>query len=155
MNAGTTNGPGQNEAAGSAADNAADGAAIGMGGVTSGQEGATPSHETQQETGGGGGEQLTASQGNGEEATAADARDATVQPDGTPAAAPGAALNPAEPDETSMHSGARGAFDTRSGQAGGTGTGIGSPESGANQSPEDLAPPAGKTNPVPPGSHKA
>ena len=155
MNAGTTNGPGQNEAAGSAADNAADGAAIGMGGVTSGQEGATPSHETQQETGGSGGEQLTASQGNGEEATAADARDAAVQPDGTPAAAPGAAPNPAEPDETSMHSGARGAFDTRSGQAGGTGTGIGSPESGANQSPEDLAPPAGETKLVPPSGGKA
>ncbi|MCC2959488.1 hypothetical protein LK540_03485 [Massilia sp. IC2-278] len=147
MNAGTTNGPGQNDAT--------DSAAIGVGGVTSGQEGATPSHETQQETGGNGGEQLTASQGNGEEAAVAEARDAAAQQDGTPAAAPGAAPNPAEPDETSMHSGARGAFDTRSGQAGGTGTGIGSPESGANQSPEDLAPPAGETNPVPPGGHKA
>lgn len=151
MNAGTTNGPGQNDAA----DGAADSAAIGVGGVTSGQQGATPSHETQQETGGSGGEQLTASQDNGEEATAADAQDAAAQPDETPAAAPGVAPNPAEPDETSMHSGARGAFDTRSGQAGGTGTGIGSPESGANQSPEDLAPPAGKPNPVPPGGHKA
>lgn len=151
MNAGTTNGPGQNDAA----DGAADSAEIGVGGVTSGQQGATPSHETQQETGGSGGEQLTASQGNGEDATAADARDAAAQPDGTPAAAPGVAPNPAEPDETSMHSGARGALDTRSDQAGGTGTGIGSPESGANQSPEDLAPPAGETNPVPPGGHKA
>jgi len=151
MNAGTTNGPGQNDAA----DGAADGGAIGMGGVTSGQEGATPSHETQQETGGSGGEQLTASQGNDEEATPADAQDAAAQPGGTPAAAPGVAPNPAEPRETSMHSGARGAFDTRSGQAGGTGTGLGSPESGANQSPGDLAPPAGETNPAPPAGRKA
>ena len=151
MNAGTTNGPGQD----GTADDAADSGAIGVGGVTSGQEGATPSHETQQETGGSGGEQLTASQGNGED-TAMDGQQAgagaqpggvsTVAPAAAPAAAPGVAPNAAEPGETSMHSGARGALDTRSGQAGGTGTGIGSPESGANQSPEDLAPPAGATN---------
>ncbi|WP_305822153.1 hypothetical protein [Massilia brevitalea] len=151
MNAGTTNGPGQ--------DGTADSAAIGVGGVTSGQEGATPSHETQQETGGSGGEQLTASQGNGEEpAVDGQQAEAAPQPGGVstaapavaPAAAPGIAPgvppNPAEPGETSMHSGARGALDTRSAQAGGTGTGIGSPESGANQSSDDLAPPAGATN---------
>ncbi len=151
MNAGTTNGPGQD----GTADDAADSAAIGVGGVTSGQEGATPSHETQQETGGSGGEQLTASQGNGEE-PAVDGQQAgaaaqpggvsTVAPAATPAAASGVAPKAAEPGETSMYSGARGALDTRSAQAGGTGTGIGSPESGANQSPEDLAPPAGATN---------
>ena len=35
---------------------------IGVGGVTSGQQGATPSHETQQETGGSGGGGLTRNQ---------------------------------------------------------------------------------------------
>lgn len=119
---------------------AADGAAIGVGGVTSGQAGATPSHETQRETGGSGGDQLTASQGDVEAGDQAGDRDGAVA---QPGAAPLVPPNPAEPAETSMHSGARGAADTRSGQAGGTGTGIGSPESGANQSPEDLAPPAG------------
>lgn len=143
MNAGTTNGTGK----AGAADGAGDEAAIGMGGVTSGQEGATPSHETQQETGGSGGEQLTASQGNDEEPAVAGQQDeAAPESGGLSTAGPGVAPNAAEPGETSMHSGARGALDTRSGQAGGTGTGIGSPESGANQSSEDLAPPTGGKN---------
>ena len=117
---------------------------IGVGGATSGQAGATPSHETQQETGGSGGEQLTASQG---EAVAGESAPANPAARNTGAAAsaegvPAAPRHPAEPEDSSMHSGARGAFDTRSNQAGGTGSGIGSPESGANQSPDDLAPPA-------------
>ena len=106
---------------------------IGVGGLTSGQSGATPSHETQRETGGSGGEQLT---GNQDAAAAARtgarqaARPAPTEPAGSAS----------EPDHSSMHSGARGAFDTRSDQGGGTGTGLGSPESGANQSEEDLPP---------------
>jgi len=131
MSAGTTNQPGQ------------DGAAIGVGGVTSGQEGATAGHETQQETGGSGGEQLTASQGEApgsqDRAGAQSGAHAEARPAGVPPLPP----QPVAPADTSMHSGARGAFDTRAEQAGGTGTGLGSPESGANQSPEDLAPPAG------------
>jgi len=124
---------------------------IGVGGVTSGQSGATPHHETQQETGGSGGEQLTASQGDGQTAARAGSDPASdladnVAPDTAPVSAGDTAMatprDPAEPSDTSMHSGARGAFDTRSSQAGGTGTGIGSPESGANQSPADLAPPS-------------
>ncbi|MEW6023361.1 MAG: hypothetical protein AB1807_14625 [Pseudomonadota bacterium] len=111
---------------------------IGVGGATSGQAGATPSHETQQETGGSGGEQLTASQGEVKDAQ----RERTGRAQPSAEGAPAAPRNPAEPVESSMHSGARGAFDTRSEQAGGTGTGIGAPESGANQSPADLAPPA-------------
>lgn len=104
---------------------------IGVGGLTSGQSGATPSHETQRETGGSGGEQLTGNQDEGGAATGA----------GTPSPAAGAAPGrAAEPDDSSMQSGARGAFDTRSGQGGGTGTGLGSPESGANQSEADLPP---------------
>jgi len=106
---------------------------IGVGGVTSGQSGATPSHETQRETGGSGGEQLTANQDAG------GAGDANARP--APGSAPaGPAGNASEPDDSSMQSGARGAFDTRSGQGGGTGTGLGSPESGANQSEADLPP---------------
>ncbi len=115
-------------------------ATIGVGGATSGQAGATPSHETQQETGGSGGEQLTASQGELKDAL----REGTAHAQPSAEGAPAAPRNPAEPAESGMHSGARGAFDTRSDQAGGTGTGIGSPESGANQSPADLAPPADK-----------
>lgn len=106
---------------------------IGVGGVTSGQSGATPSHETQRETGGSGGEQLTASQDGGGPANA------NVQPAAGSAPA-GPAASASEPDDSSMQSGARGAFDTRSGQGGGTGTGLGSPESGANQSEADLPP---------------
>lgn len=94
---------------------------IGVGGVTSGQAGATPAHETQAETGGSGGAQLTHSQGDGPAA-----------PDSRPEA-------PAEAD-SALHSGARGALDTRPEQGGGTGTGLGSAESGANQSADDLPP---------------
>ena len=147
MTAETTNGQGQDAST-----------TIGVGGATSGQTGATPSHETQAETGGSGGEALTASQGEGvaEQSPASNAAapdsapDATsseapnAAPDAAPDVAPDAPRNPAEPRDTSMHSGSRGALDTRGEQAGGTGTGLGSPESGANQSPDDLAPPAGK-----------
>ncbi|KQQ97410.1 hypothetical protein [Massilia sp. Leaf139] len=99
---------------------------MGIGGTTSGQAGATPAHETQQETGGSGGDQLTQSTGEIDEAQ----REA-------PAAAPDAAL---QPDDSAMQTGARGAFDTRAEQAGGTGTGLGTSESGANQSEKDLPP---------------
>jgi len=132
MTATTTNQPGQDPST-----------TIGVGGATSGQAGATPSHETQQETGGSGGEQLTASQGE----LAPETRSTT--PSATPAATeansegpPAAPRDPAQPRDSSMHTKARGALDTRGEQAGGTGTGLGSPESGANQSPADLAPPA-------------
>jgi hypothetical protein len=37
-----------------------------------------------------------------------------------------------------VDSGARGFQDTRSQQAGGTGSGLGTPETGANQTPEDI-----------------
>lgn len=103
---------------------------LGVGGTTSGQAGATPRHETQQETGGSGGEQLTHSTG---EIDAAPGQQANTQP-----AAP--EIKP-EADGSAVQSGARGALDTRSQQAGGTGTGLGTPETGANQSQEDLPPP--------------
>lgn len=113
---------------------------IGVGGVTSGQSGATPSHETQQETGGSGGEQLTANQDAGAGAAG------NVDNAGKTAhvAPPPPVAGKAEAPDSSMQSGARGAFDTRPDQGGGTGTGIGSPESGANQSEADLPPATGE-----------
>ena len=102
---------------------------VGIGGTTSGQAGATPSHETQQETGGSGGAQLTHSTGEDDAAPSA-------APDATPPA-----TEPApEAQGSAMQTGARGHLDTTSQQAGGTGTGIGSRESGANQSQDDLPP---------------
>ena len=105
-------------------------ASVGIGGTTSGQAGATPSHETQQETGGSGGAQLTHSTGEIEAAPG-------TTPDGTPAA-PDASV---EADDSAMQSNSRGALDTRAQQGGGTGTGLGARETGANQSEEDLPPP--------------
>jgi len=103
---------------------------LGVGGETSGQRGATPSRETQAETGGSGGAQLTQSQGLGVGAPAGQA--GVKARDG---------VGNASPTSSAMESGATGAQDTRSQQGGGTGTGLGSPESGANQSPADLPPP--------------
>lgn len=100
---------------------------LGVGGPTSGQAGATPTHESQAETGGSGGAQLTHSQG-----------EIHAAPDGKPEPAP--AAPEAQAADSAMQSGARGAQDTRPAQGGGTGTGLGSPESGANQSPQDLPP---------------
>lgn len=105
---------------------------IGVGGVTSGQSGATPRHETQRETGGSGGEPLTKDDGAGSAAPAAGSAKGAA-----PAAPAGSSSDAAD---SSMQSRSRGAFDTRPDQGGGTGTGIGSPESGANQSDSDLPP---------------
>lgn len=102
---------------------------VGIGGTTSGQEGATPTHETQQETGGSGGAQLTQSTGE------IDAPPGTT-PDGTPSAPEHAS----QAEGSAMQTRARGHLDTQSQQAGGTGTGLGSRESGANQSEADLPP---------------
>ncbi len=117
------------QASGNASGPQGDSATVGLGGVTSGQEGATPTHETQQETGGSGGDQLTQSTGDIEKA-----------PDSRPQQTPDAPQTVPEPEGSAMQNGARGAQDTRSGQAGGTGTGLGTPETGANQSEEDLPP---------------
>jgi hypothetical protein len=98
---------------------------IGVGGTTSGQQGATPTHETQQETGGSGGDGLSRNQ-SGETLNA---------PDG--ALVEGG--NVEAPDSAMTHT-ARGAKDTRSNQASPTETGLGTPETGANQSEADLPP---------------
>lgn len=125
-----------NQSNGSAAQDAAS-TTLGVGGATSGQAGATPRHETQQETGGSGGAQLTHSTG---EIDAAPDR----QADQGAGAAAGAPEPRPEADGSAVQSGSRGALDTRSQQGGGQGgtmgTGLGSPETGANQSQEDLPP---------------
>jgi hypothetical protein len=102
---------------------------LGLGGITSGEAGATPGHETLQETGGSGGPQLTHSTGEIDAAPGQQAANPPPEPEPSP-----------EADGSAVQSHARGALDTRSRQAGGTGTGLGMPETGANQSPEDLPP---------------
>lgn len=104
-----------------------DSGAIGVGGPTSGQAGATPAHETLAETGGSGGAQLTHSHGE-------------IDRDGKGPEGSANAVESEDSADSALQSGARGAQDTRPHQGGGTGTGIGSPESGANQSPDDLPP---------------
>lgn len=99
---------------------------IGVGGVTSGQQGATPSHETQQETGGGGGHGLTRNQSG----------ETTNAPSGE--AAQGGIIGEAA-DSAMTHIG-RGAQDTRSAQSGRGPTGLGTPETGGNQDEGDLPP---------------
>jgi hypothetical protein len=94
---------------------------VGFGGPVTGQDGSTPSRETYRETGGSGGDGLTHN-------------DATDGP--APEEPPEAGIPP-HPHWTG-ESGARGFQDTRSEQAGGTETGLGVPETGANQRPGDL-----------------
>lgn len=98
---------------------------LGVGGVTSGQQGATPAHETQQETGGSGGDGLTRNQ-SGETANA---------PTGAPAT--GAHV---EAEDSAMTNIARGPQDTRPKQADPGQTGLGTPETGGNQDQRDLPP---------------
>jgi hypothetical protein len=117
------------QASNNAAAAQGDSATLGLGGATSGQAGATPTHETQQETGGSGGEQLTHSTGEIDKA-----------PGSRPAPAAEAPQTVPDPEGSAMQTGARGVQDTRARQAGGTGTGLGTPETGANQSEEDLPP---------------
>jgi len=117
--------------------NSGDSATLGIGGATSGEAGSTPTHETMAETGGSGGEALTKPH-NEEAAASGDASkvqgdklqhalDAATAPEGAGTAA------------TAI---GRGAQDTRSSQAGIGPTGLGTPETGGNQSEDDLAPPS-------------
>jgi hypothetical protein len=95
---------------------------LGVGGPTSGEAGATRTHETMAETGGSGGSGLTRNQVG------------AAQPQ-EPA---GQERKPAKGEDEAADSGKRGFQDTRSHQAGGTDTGLGVPETGANQTPQDL-----------------
>jgi hypothetical protein len=115
---------------------------IGVGGPTSGEAGSTPTHETQAETGGSGGSGLTRNeagasrQGADQEATARQssgdsAMNRSARPSGRGETAAPAA-------DSAMNAHMRGFQDTRSEQAGPSETGLGSPETGANQDMEDL-----------------
>ena len=99
---------------------------LGVGGATSGQQGATTNHETQQETGGSGGDGLSRNQA-GDTTNAPSGQARQGQPD---SAAAGSA----------MTSTARGPQDTHQDQASKTGTGLGTPETGGNQTEGDLPP---------------
>ena len=109
---------------------------IGVGGPTSGEAGSTLTHETMAETGGSGGDALTKprDEENPEPGPAGktqgdalqDAVDAASGPEGAGTAATATG---------------RGAQDTRSQQAGIQPDGLGTPETGGNQSEDDLAPP--------------
>jgi hypothetical protein len=105
---------------------------LGVGGPTSGEQGSTLTHETMAETGGSGGSQQT--QPRNEEA-------AEATPGSTQSARPGCSDSaPQEGADTAATAVARGAQDTRSRQAGINPTGLGTPETGGNQSEDDLAP---------------
>ena len=116
-----------------------DSVTVGVGGQTSGQQGATPSHESQTETGGNGGPGLTRNQ-SGPYVNAPDGTD-NARPDaaatnaGTPAAAPRT-----ESVDAAMTHANPGAQDTRSGQAGPRETGLGTPETGGTHDEQDLPP---------------
>lgn len=138
---------GTNQGSGNQAGNAPAGnaqhadTAASVGHATSGEAGATPGHETMSETGGSGGAGLTATQ---VAETGEPVQSGGVQP-GHPLA--GSSNRQGEPVAGEpgivVDSGARGAQDTRSQQGGGTGTGLGVPETGANQTPADLEHQAG------------
>lgn len=113
--------------------NSTDPVTIGVGNPTSGEEGSTPTHETMQETGGSGGDALTQPRDVEVASRAPVSGDAArrQQPDAAPAP------EGAGSDATAV---ARGYQDTRSSQAGPGETGLGTPETGANQDESDLPP---------------
>jgi hypothetical protein len=105
---------------------------VGIGGPTSGEAGSTLTHETMAETGGSGGSALT--QPRKEEST--EPSSGASQSGQTSVDA-----KEAEGAGTAATAIGRGAQDTRSQQAGINPTGLGTPETGGNQSEDDLAPP--------------
>lgn len=106
---------------------------LGIGHRTSGEAGSTPTHETMAETGGSGGG-LT-----GYDASAPVRPDSECRPkqSANEEYISAGQVQRSGTDEMA-DSGARGYQDTRSEQAGGTGTGLGTPETGANQNEQDL-----------------
>lgn len=100
-----------------------------VGGPTSGEAGATPDHETMAETGGSG-----VNQASEDAPSAGGAPGQPAEPDNRQGAAP-------EGAGTAATAITRGYQDTRSAQSGRLPTGLGAPETGANQDAGDLAPP--------------
>ncbi|CAH0197341.1 hypothetical protein SRABI118_01651 [Massilia sp. Bi118] len=113
-----------------------DSPALGIGGATSGEAGSTLTHESMAETGGSGGDALTKPR---DEEIAGAGVSGKTQGDKLQHAVD-AASGP-EGAGTAATATARGAQDTRSQQAGIQETGLGTPETGGNQSEADLAPP--------------
>jgi hypothetical protein len=115
---------------------------IGVGGPTSGEAGATLTHETMAETGGSGGDALTKPH-NEESAysTPSTKNQGDALQNAVDAAADAEAAEAAEGAGTAATATGPGKQDTRSHQAGIKPTGLGTPETGGNQSEQDLAPP--------------
>jgi hypothetical protein len=118
---------------------------LGVGHRTSGEAGATCTHETMAETGGSGGAGLTGNQ-VGDSRQQSD--DAAGGPQPASDNAQQVAPDPCAPSRhpapgSAIESGARGFQNTRSEQAGGTEYGLGTPETGANQEVADLERQAG------------
>lgn len=116
-------------------------ASVAVGGMTSGQKGATPTHESQEETGGNGGPGLTRNQA-GPYVNAPDGvseGDPTVQGGSVEADDTTAPARKETVDAAMTHANP-GAQDTRSNQAGVRDTGLGAPETGASQDERDLPP---------------
>lgn len=109
---------------------------LGIGRRTSGEAGSTLTHETMAETGGSGGSGMTRN-----DACAPDMPEADGQTRQSADAGETRDVRRDAGTEESADSVARGYQDTRSQQAGGTGTGLGTPETGANQNAEDLEAP--------------
>lgn len=111
-------------------------ATIGVGNATSGEQGSTPTHETMAETGGSGGRALTQPR---PEEEAPLARGASQS--GAAGNRQGGPDDEAEGAGTAATATNRGYQDTRSRQASPGSTGLGAPETGGNQTEDDLAPP--------------
>jgi hypothetical protein len=115
-----------------------DAGTLGIGGATSGEAGSTLTHESMAETGGSGGENLTKPRKEESAGNRQSASDTKRQGDALQHAVD-AASTP-EGAGTAATATGPGAQDTRSQQAGIKENGLGTPETGGNQSPEDLAP---------------
>jgi hypothetical protein len=115
---------------------------LGVGGPTSGEQGSSLTHETMAETGGSGGIQQTKPNDEEVAGTDYDARQ-TAQPGSGQGGSEAGKQTGGQPEGagTAATAVGRGAQDTRSQQAGISSTGLGTPETGANQSEEDLPPP--------------
>lgn len=115
-------------------------ATIGVGNPTSGEQGSTLTHETMAETGGSGGRALPQPRPE-EEAPLARGTRRSAAPANRQDAGQGASGDEAEGAGTAATAINRGYQDTRSRQASPGSTGLGAPETGGNQSADDLAPP--------------
>jgi hypothetical protein len=106
---------------------------VGVGPANDRQGGSRESDGSQRATGGSGGSGLTRSL----EDTGSDA---PSQPVSGPMAGPDDVGEQVAGEGSAMTASTRGPQDTRSHQAGSSETGLGAPETGANQGPDDLAP---------------